>query len=436
MPSPVCRAVITGIGCVSPFGLGGHALVADMLRASTTAIGPINNFSTETFSRHLGAEIPATQLVEAEEGRRWSRVSQMAVAACRFAVTEARLATPDALHAFGLIIGSEFGDLRSTEAFDAGFLRRGPRGLRAFLFPNTVMNSMAGIVSLALGIKGPILTLNQPGVAGELAVTRALTLLAAERAPAVIACGVDELFPVLYKALARLQLPSPRDAGEEACRPFDQRHNGPVLGEGATALVLETPQHAHARGAPILAEVYGAGWGGISTQAYRYPSSGQLHHRLLKQVFTSAGIDPTQVGAAYLSGCGDPRHDAAELALVAEAFGVTRPDRSGQSDQSGRAEQSGQSDSPVLTSVTHLVGDSGSVGALRVAAATITATHGLLPQLTYLDQPMRSDLHFASQPVTTPASPVLVHGLARGGVQTALLIGPATSQSGSQSASQ
>ena len=412
MPFPACRAVITGIGCVSPLGLGGHAFVADMLRTSPTAIGPINSFSTETFSRHLGAEIPATQLVEDEEGRRWSRVSQMAVAACRFAVTEARLATPDALHAFGLIIGSEFGDLRSTEAFDAGFLQRGPRGLRAFLFPNTVMNSMAGIVSLALSIKGPILTLNQPGVAGELAVTRALTLLAAERAPAVIACGVDELFPVLYEALARLQLPSPRDAGEEACRPFDQRHNGPVLGEGATALVLETPQHAHARGAPILAEVYGAGWGGISTKAYRYPSSGQLHHRLLKQVFTSAGINPTQVGAAYLSGCGDPQHDTAELALVAEAFG--------------------QSDSPVLTSLTHLVGDSGSVGALRVAAATITATHGLLPQLTYLDQPIRSDLHFASQPVTTPASPVLVHGLARGGVQTALLVGPATSQSASQ----
>ena len=425
--SPACRAVITGIGCVSPFGLGGQALVADMLRANTTAIGPIKSFSTETLSRHLGAEIPATQLVEDEEGRRWSRVSQMAVAACRFAVTEARLASPDALHAFGLIIGSEFGDLRSTEAFDAGFLRRGARGLSAFLFPNTVMNSMAGIVSLALGIKGPILTLNQPGVAGELAVIRALTLLAAERAPAVIACGVDELFSVLYQTLARLNLPSPRDTGEEACRPFDQRHNGPILGEGATALVLETPHHAHARGAPILAEVYGAGWGGISSRVYRYPSSAQLQHRLLKQVFTSAGIDPSQVGAAYLSGSGDPQHDTAELALVAEAFGATHQ------DPSNPSERLNQADRPVLTGLTHLVGDSGSVGALRVAAATITATHGLLPQLTYLDQPIRSDLCFASQPVTTPASPVLVHGLARGGVQTALLLGPAPSQSQSGS---
>lgn len=398
-----CRVVITGIGCVSPFGFGGSDVVAAMLHANASAIALVRGFSTEAFSRHLGAEIPATELVQSEEGRRWSRVSQMAVAACRNAVVEAQLSDPEVLHPFGLVIGTEFGDLQSTEAFHAGFLQRGPRGLRAFLFPNTVMNSMAGVVSLALGIKGPILTLNQPGVAGEMAVARALTLLAANRAHAVIACGVDELFSVLYDVLGRLNMSSPHDAGEEACRPFDQRHNGPVLGEGATALVVETLEHAQRRGAPILAEVYSACWGAITTRSYRYPSLTQLHHRLLDQTFAAAALSSSDVRAAYLSGSGDPQHDTAELALVAEAFGSTQP---------------------LLTSVTHLTGEYGGLGALRVAAATVTATTGVLPTLFYLGQPIRSDVRFANQPALPPPSVILVHGLARGGVQTALLIGP------------
>lgn len=404
---PPCRAVITGIGCVSPFGVGGSEVVASLLRANASAIAPIRGFATETFSHHLGAEVAVTNLVEDEEGRRWSRVSQMAVAACRQAVAEAQLSAPEALHPFGLVIGTEFGDLQSTEAFDVGFLQRGPRGLRAFLFPNTVMNSMAGIVSLALGIKGPILTLNQSGVAGELAVIRALALLAANRARAVIVCGVDELFSVLYETLGRLHVLSPCDGGDEACRPFDQRHNGPVLGEGATALVIETLEHAQAREAAILAEVYSAGWGAITTRPYHYPALSQLHYRLLGQALASAALSPKDFSVAYLSGSGDPYHDTAELALVAEAFGAGRP---------------------LLTSVTHLSGEYGSVGTLRVAAATVTATAGLLPTLSYLDQPIRSDICFARQPGAVSPSVILVHGLARGGMQTALLIGPPPTQ--------
>jgi 3-oxoacyl-[acyl-carrier-protein] synthase II len=400
---PPCHAVITGIGCVSPFGVGGFRAVASLLRANASAIAPIRGFTTEAFSHHLGAEVSATNLVEDEEGRRWSRVSQMTVAACRQAVADARLSAPEALHSFGLVIGTEFGDLQSTEAFHAGFLQRGPRGLRAFLFPNTVMNSMAGIASLALGIKGPILTLNQAGVAGELAVIRALSLLAANRTRAVIACGVDELFSVLYDGLGRLHALSPCDKGEEACRPFDRRHNGPVVGEGATAVVLETLEHAQARQATILAEVYGAGWGAITTRPHRYPTLPQLHHRLLGQMFASAARSPADVRVAYLSGSGDPQHDTAELALVTEAFGSARP---------------------LLTSVTHLCGEYGSVGALRVASAAVTAREGVVPTLSYLDQPIRSDVRFAKQSESLSSGVILVHGLARGGVQVALLIGP------------
>jgi 3-oxoacyl-(acyl-carrier-protein) synthase len=325
----------------------------------------------------------------------------MVVLACRQAVAEAGLCGSAALCQVGLVVGSQFGDLRSTEMFSLGFLRKGPLGLSPLLFPSTVMNAMAGMTSIALGLKGPMLTVNQSGVAGELAVARAVALLRAGRASAVIACGVDELFPLLYETLVQLHVPSPRGSGEEACRPFDRRHNGPILGEGATAVVLELPDHAQARGAPILAEVRSACWGGIPTRPNRFPVLRRGQHAVLDQALAEAAVRPEEVGMAYLSSSGDPQHDAMELACMAATFGPN---------------------GPLLTSVTHLTGEYGGLGTFRVAAATATVLQGISPTLDYLRQPIRTDVRFAIQAVAQPPAVVLVHGLARGGVHTAILI--------------
>jgi 3-oxoacyl-(acyl-carrier-protein) synthase len=127
-----------------------------------------------------------------------------------------------------------------------------------------------------------------------------------------------------------------------------------------------------------------------------------LSPRLLDRALANAAVRPEDVGVAYLSGSGDPYHDDAELALLAAAFGLT---------------------GPLVTSVTHLTGEYGGLGALRVAASTATVTRGILPTLDYLQQPIRTDVCFATQRLSQPPAVVLVHGLARGGMQTALLIG-------------
>ncbi|MDH3602023.1 MAG: hypothetical protein OEU26_20620, partial [Candidatus Tectomicrobia bacterium] len=129
--SPLPLAVITGIGHIGPLGSGDRDVIATFLRANTTAIGPLAGFRTDCNPRRLGALIPESALEPTEETRRWSRVGHMAVTACRHAVADAGIAELETLHRFGLVVGSEYGDLQSTEAFDAGFLRRGPRGLRA-----------------------------------------------------------------------------------------------------------------------------------------------------------------------------------------------------------------------------------------------------------------------------------------------------------------
>src|SRR5262245_14084196 len=161
--SSSCLAVITGIGCVSPFGVGGSALLADVLQTNRSMLGALTGFTTTGLSRHLGAEVPAAFLPDGEETRRWGRLSTMTVTACRQAVTDAGLHNADQLSQAGLVVGSEYGDLRSTETFALGFLRKGPLGLSPLLFPNTVMNAMAGNTSIALGLKGPMLTLNHHG---------------------------------------------------------------------------------------------------------------------------------------------------------------------------------------------------------------------------------------------------------------------------------
>jgi 3-oxoacyl-[acyl-carrier-protein] synthase II len=399
--SPPCLAVITGIGWVSPFGVGGRRLLADVLRHNTTAIGPIIGFSTHGLSRHLGAEVQPQYLPQTEEGRRWSRLSQMTVQACRQAVEDAGWPAGERLSAAGLVVGTEFGDLRSTEAFCLGYLRKGPLGLSPLLFPSTVMNAMAGTASIALGLQGPMLTVNQPDVAGEVAATRAIALIKAGRAPAVLACGVDEFFPMLYDTLTRLNVLSPRNGGEEACRPFDQRHNGPILGEGATAVVFESPAYALARRAPILAEVRSTGWGGWPVPPNRYPTQPHLPSQLLTQALRDARVSPADVDVAYLSASGQPQHDTAELALLVAACGTH---------------------SPLVTSLTHLTGAYGSLGTLRLAAAALTLSSGLCPRLDYLRHPIRSDVRFTTCAALQPAVTVLVHGLARGGMQTAMVL--------------
>lgn len=122
---------------------------------------------------------------------------------------------------------------------------------------------------------------------------------------------------------------------------------------------------------------------------------------MLQQSWHETRVCPEDVDLAYLSGCGDPQQDALELACMAAAFG---------------------SPGPLLTSVTHLTGDYGGLGAFRVAAAAVTVGTGITPTLDYLCQPMRADMRFAVQPVAPPPAVVLVHGLARGGMHAALLV--------------
>jgi 3-oxoacyl-(acyl-carrier-protein) synthase len=203
-------------------------------------------------------------------------------------------------------------------------------------------------------------------------------MIADGRTDAVVAGGVDELFEGVYRRLCEMGALSPRyGPGPEGCRPFAPDHNGPVLGEGATFLVLEEWAAARARGARILAEIVETAWGNVPVAPHTgRPGRADSASPVARLVRARA---PEGLARCYGAGNGDPVVDDWECALLAHDLGPS-------------------ADVLPPVSLAPLFGQHGGLGALRVGAAALDAERG--------------------------ASSVLVHGIARGGCRTALLVGP------------
>jgi len=374
--TPSRRVVITGMGTVNAATAGGAGALAVALSAGQSAVRPVRAFDTSGLSSRLGAEVDEAVLeglVDRNAARRLSRVCRLAVAACRLSARDAGI---DAGPRLGLVVGTEHGDFRSSEEFAAGFLRRGVAGLSPMIFPWTVMNSMGAVAAIDIGAKGPTVTVNQATVAGDLAIARAAALIRSGQADAVIAGGVDEICPSVYRRLAEMGALSPMGGAlPEGCRPFAAAHNGPVIGEGATFLVLEDLEIAAARGATIHAEVSGALWGSIPVAPHTAPRARRDRRSPVLRLLALLGVPPEALAACYGAGNGDPALDDWEAALLAaELPAALSPPRS----------------------LTPLFGQHGGLGALRVAAAALEARRG--------------------------RAPALVHGLARGGCRTAIVV--------------
>lgn len=372
------RVVVTGLGTVNASTAGGREALVGALALGRSAIGPVRTFAVADCGSRLAAEVDEAtlaSLVDRDAARRLSRICRLALGACLLAVRDAGIAGGPGL---GIVVGTEHGDFTSSRDFAQGFLRRGPAGLSPMIFPNTVMNTMASIAAIAVGAKAPSVTVNQATLAGDLAVARGARLITDGRAEAVVAGGVDELFEDVYRGLSQMGALSPmRGPAPEGCRPFAADHNGPVLGEGATFLVLEEREAARARGARIVAEIVEAAWGNVPTT----PHTGRARRRdsasPVARLLRDRG--PERFERCYGAGNGDPAVDDWERALLGREL-TARP---------GLVP-------PV--SLAPLFGQHGGLGALRVGAAALDAERG--------------------------AGSVLVHGIARGGCRTALVVEP------------
>jgi len=243
----------------------------------------------------------ATWLADESEARRLSRICQLTVAAGRRALADAGL---DAHGGLAVMVGTEFGDMVSTISFVDGYLSRGPGGLSALLFPNTVMNTMAATTAIAVAAKDLSLTLSALTVAGELAIARAASAIRAGRVDACLAGGADEPAPLVMGAL--------REAGA-----------APELrAAGAGFVVLEALDAARARGARVLGEIAGAAWRAVPARPHRVGKG--AGSRAIAAALAAAGATAAEVGRVYTSANGDGAREAWERGIVDAALAPHR----------------------------------------------------------------------------------------------------------------
>lgn len=320
------RVVVTGVGLVSPAGMGTQANW-DALCAGTSGIGPITRFDATHFSTRFAGEVKhfdPLQFIEKKELKKMDIFIQFAIAASQYAMDDSGLAiTPDIAPRVGVFIGSGIGGFTTIEREHESFLAGGPRRISPFFIPASIINLAAGQVSIRFGAKGPNLATCTACTASAHAVGDSYEIIRRGAADAMIAGGAEAaVCPMGVGGFAALRALSTRnDDPTRASRPFDKDRDGFVLGEGAGILVLEELEFAKRRGATIYAEVVGYGMSGDAFHMTAPSEDGDGACRVMQTAIESAGITPDRVDYINAHGTSTPHNDRIETTAIKRAFG-------------------------------------------------------------------------------------------------------------------
>jgi 3-oxoacyl-[acyl-carrier-protein] synthase II len=372
--------VITGIGIISPVGIGKN-IFWDALSQGRTGFRPITLFDTSEYNVHIAGEISdfdPVQFLGKKGLRELDRSSRLLNTATKLALEDSRLEiTEESSHSIGVSIGTTFGSLHSIFQFDRDGLIDGPRLVNPSRFPNTVINSPASRVSIRFTIKGFNTTVSTGFCASLDAVAYAADFIRLGRANAVLAGGVEELCEETFLGFYKLNYLSGMDNSEPVCCPFDARRNGLILSEGAAVIILEDEEHAIKRGAPVLAKVlgYGNAFDPSGDTDFRHAGHG------LKNAITCALKESSLVphDIHYISSGANSSQglDRMETEAIKEVFGE-------------------HAYKIPVSAMKSIIGESFSAsGALALAAAVGTIQHGIIyPTAHYRDQDPACDLDY------------------------------------------
>ena len=320
------RVVITGIGLVSPLGIGTAANWAAVL-AGTSGVGPITKFDASGFAARIAAEVKGfdpLQFVEKKDVKKMDGFVQYAIAASQFAMDDSKLAiTAGNAANVGVFLGSGIGGFSTIEREHEALLGGGPRKISPFFIPAAIINLAAGQVSIRFGAKGPNLATCTACSASAHAVGESFEIIRRGDADAMIAGGSEAaITPMSVGGFAALRALSTRnDEPTRASRPFDQGRDGFIIGEGAGVVVLEELEHARRRGAAIYAELVGYG---LSADAFHMTAPSEDAEggmRVMQMAIRKAGIAPEQVDYINAHGTSTPHNDRLETLAIKRCFG-------------------------------------------------------------------------------------------------------------------
>ena len=358
------RALITGVGAITPIGLSAHDTWKNMV-AGQSGVTRITRFDASDLPVKIAAEVKDFQpgdFMDTKDARRMSRFAQFAVAAARQAADDAGLELTDAERprAASAIATGSGGVLDTLDEMET-MLSRGPGRVSPFYVPMMAPNMGACQVSMHLGLRGPAMASVAACASGLYSFFEARSLIERGLADVVLAGGTEAaLHPLPIAGLANMKALSRRnDEPERASRPFDADRDGFVFGEGAGVCVVESEERARARGARVYAELAGAG---LSCDAYHITApleDGSGAAQAMQAALADAGMQPSDVDYIAAHGTGTPLNDASETTALKVAFG----------DHARKLAIS----SP-KSMVGHLLGAAGAVGALAAIMAVHTDT--------------------------------------------------------------
>jgi len=320
------RVVVTGVGLVSPLGIGTEA-TWEAIRAGKSGIAPITQFDASAFSCRIAGQVkgfdPAAY-IEKKEIKKMGRFIQFAIAAADFALQSSGLkVTPQIAEDVGVYIGSGIGGFEVIEREHQTLLEQGPRRISPFFIPATIINLASGYVSIRTGAKGPNSATATACTTSAHSIGDSFRIIQHGDALAMICGGTEAaVTPMGIGGFAAMRALSLRnDEPERASRPWDKDRDGFVVGEGAGMLVLEELEFARARGANILAEVAGYGMSADAFHVTAPPDDGDGAFRVMRNAVKDAGIQPHQVDYINAHGTSTEVGDRAETVAIKRAFG-------------------------------------------------------------------------------------------------------------------
>jgi 3-oxoacyl-[acyl-carrier-protein] synthase II len=320
------RVVITGVGLVSPLGIGTQANW-NALCEGRSGIGPITHFDASQFSAQIAGEVKdfdPQNFIPKKDVKKMDVFIQFAIAASQFAMDDAGLSvTEDIATRVGVFIASGIGGFSTIEREHRALLEGGPRRISPFFIPASIINLAAGQVSIRFSAKGPNSATCTACSASAHAIGDAFEIIQRNDADVMIAGGSEAaITPMGVGGFAAMRALSTRnDDPARASRPFDRDRDGFIMGEGAGVVILEELEFAKRRGAPIYAELVGYG---MSADAYHItaPSeNGEGGMRVMSMALRRACVSPSQVDYVNAHGTSTPAGDAIETLAIKHVFG-------------------------------------------------------------------------------------------------------------------
>ncbi len=368
------RAVVTGIGAVTPIGNDAETYWRNLL-GGVSGVARITAYDASAEEVQIAAEVKDFEpkdFIDFKSARRMSRFAQLAVVAAAQAITSSGLEVTDANRdEIAVVVNTGGGGIGEVALGESVFLAQGGKRVSPFMVPMLSASMAACQISIQNNLRGPVVTSVAACASGVQAFIEAQRMIEHGDADVVIAGGTESaILPVAFAALANMGALSKRnDEPERASRPFEANRDGFVFGEGAAVMVVESAEHAAARGATVIAEIAG---GALTADAFHISApepTGSGAARAMTRALRDAGMQPEEIDYVAAHGTSTPLNDATETKAIRAAFGS-------------------HADQLAVSSNKSMIGHTlGAAGAMSAVAAVLAIRDGIIPPTINYETP-------------------------------------------------